>query len=314
MVCEDCSKSTTGLAAPDAWRAGGRDLTKAGENKLLKKGVRSNPYGNCCTICKMKVQISNASYCTPCAYGRGICAVCGKQVLDTTMYKMSEGGVGLHKTGSKDEAKFKSPEQIAREKAQADLYTYLQQTGQDGKMPTKAALEAAGHRDLAAALIASFGGLHAAANSMGLSTRLLSEEAEARAQAKREAAVRAAEEDAERRAAAETAAAEAALVGSAPVADGGAAADDDDDDDGGDAPPPGIALPTSEAAAPQHMPAAPPSKLVPPPPPASTDPRWQYDPNVGLYFQLSTQTYYDHGKRKYFQSGQWMDRPPARGW
>ena len=144
MVCEDCSKSTTGLAAPDAWRAGGRDLTKAGENKLLKRGVRSNPYGNCCKICKMKVQISNASYCTPCAYGRGICAVCGKQVLDTTMYKMSEGGVGLHKTGSKDEAKFKSPEQIAREKAQADLYAYLQQTGQDGKMPTKAALEAAG--------------------------------------------------------------------------------------------------------------------------------------------------------------------------
>ena len=73
---------------------------------------RSSP---CAQICKMKVQQNHASYCTMCAYAKGICAICGVQVLDTTMYKMSEGGNFTHKLSNKDESAFKSPEQIARE-------------------------------------------------------------------------------------------------------------------------------------------------------------------------------------------------------
>ena len=66
----------------------------------------------------MKVQQNHATYCTVCAYSKGICAICGKQVLDITMYKMPEGGTSLHTVRDREEAKFKSAEQIAREKAQ----------------------------------------------------------------------------------------------------------------------------------------------------------------------------------------------------
>lgn len=198
-MCDDCERKLSTLAAPDPFKAGGGGHEKAGparvgENKALRKGIRSNPYGNCCKICKMKVQQNSATYCTQCAYGKGICAICGKQVLDTSMYKMSEG-LSLHKVNqNRDEASFKSAEQIAREGAQQNLLAYLTETGQVGRMPTRVALERAGKSELAEALISSYGGLHAAADAMGLSKRLLNEEAEARKQAKREAAQQAAEE------------------------------------------------------------------------------------------------------------------------
>jgi len=310
MVCDDCQKTLSNLAAPDAWATGGRDRSKAGENKLLRKGVRSNPYGSSCKVCKMRVQIAHATYCTQCAYGKGICAVCGKQVLDTTMYRMSEGGQAIGAPKDRDEAKFKSPEQIAREAAQSELTAYLAQTGQTGRMPTKAALEAAGQKVLAAALITSFGGLHAAADAMGLSKQLLTEEAEARKAKQRQAAMLAAEEEAERRAAQQQAQAEAAAAAGGEVSAG--AADEGDDDD---APPPGVSLSTAAAAEPEPVAAAPaPAPAPVPAPPVSTDSRWQYDPNNGLYFQLSTQTYYDHGKKMYFRGAKWSARPPARGW
>ena len=41
MVCDDCTKNLSTLSAPDPWAAGGRDRSKAGDNKLLRKGVRS---------------------------------------------------------------------------------------------------------------------------------------------------------------------------------------------------------------------------------------------------------------------------------
>ena len=202
MVCDDCKSQLSVVSAPDPWKAGSASSSahrKIDENKALRKGVRANPYGNCCKICKMKVQQNNATYCTMCAYAKGICAICGKQVLDTSMYKMSEGGNFMHTVGKREESSFKSQEQIAREAAQNDLFTYLQSTGQVGRMPTREALEVAGRGDLAKALIASFGGLHAAADSMGLSKRLLNEEAEAKKSQKRHAAQKEAAEAEERR-------------------------------------------------------------------------------------------------------------------
>ena len=271
----------------------------------------------------MKVQISHATYCTVCAYAKGICAVCGKQVLDTSMYKMS-GGTSVHVVRERDEAKFKSPEQLAREKAQQDLLDHLQQTGQTGRMPTKAALDAAGQRELAAALLTSFGGLHAAAVAMGLSTRLLSEEAEARKQAKRAAAMQAAEADAERRAAAASSEQGAGRESAAQEATGAeepvsvAAIDENDL-------PPGVALKEAAdeltkagecatAGAMAGTTARAPATATTASAAPSTDATWKYDPNVGLYFQLSTQSYYDHSKKAYFKDGRWRQTPPARKW
>lgn len=315
MVCDDCTKSLSTLSAPDPWAVGGRDRAKSGDNKLLRKGVRANPYANACKICKMKVSQNYAIYCTQCAHGKGICAVCGKQVLDTSMYKMSEAGNSLHVVRDRDEAKFKSAEQIAREKAQQDLYDYLLKTGQMGRMPTRAAFEAAGQRELVTALLASFGGLHAAADAMNLSKLLLNDEAEAKKQAKREAAQReaeaAAQAAAERQAAAEQqeAAAEA-LPAAAGEAGSDVAPGHDDDWPPGVARPTAATTPATEAVSvPAVAPASAPLR-PPPPPPASTDPRWQYDPNTGLYFQLATMAYYDHAKKQYYENGTWTGTPP----
>lgn len=164
MVCDDCTRQLSIISAPDPWKVGSASASrKIDENKALRKGVRANPYGNCCKVCKMKVQQNNATYCTQCAYAKGICAICGKQVLDTSMYKMSEGGSFTHTVRDRDESSFKSTEQLAREKAQNDLFSYLQSTGQTGRMPTKTALERAGQGALA--------GVHARANTRALRAR-----------------------------------------------------------------------------------------------------------------------------------------------
>ncbi|XP_017236148.1 uncharacterized protein LOC108209644 isoform X6 [Daucus carota subsp. sativus] len=47
------------------------------------------PYGTTkCIICKQQVH-QNGKYCHTCAYTKGVCAMCGKQVLDTQLYKQS---------------------------------------------------------------------------------------------------------------------------------------------------------------------------------------------------------------------------------
>lgn len=40
-------------------------------------------------ICKQKVHQSGSHYCQACAYKKGICAMCGKKMLDTKNYRQS---------------------------------------------------------------------------------------------------------------------------------------------------------------------------------------------------------------------------------
>ncbi|KAL7213464.1 hypothetical protein ACSBR2_016067 [Camellia fascicularis] len=87
-------KKLTKVIVPDKWKAGASNTTEGGgrkinENKLLSKKNRWTPYGNTkCTICKQQVH-QEAKYCHTCAYSKGVCAMCGKQVLDTKFYKQS---------------------------------------------------------------------------------------------------------------------------------------------------------------------------------------------------------------------------------
>ena len=95
MVCDDCRSKLSTVAAPDPWRAGSTSssaVRRVDENKLLRKGVRQNPYSHVCKICKQKTSQNQAQYCSTCAYAKGVCAICGKVVQDISMYKMSEGG------------------------------------------------------------------------------------------------------------------------------------------------------------------------------------------------------------------------------
>ena len=191
MVCDDCTKQLSVISAPDPWKQGSSGCGPGrlvNENKLLRKGIRSNPYSNSCKICKLKCQQNNAVYCTICAYAKGLCSICGKVVQDTRMYKMSEGGNGWHTVkADRDEKSFKSPDQIAREESQTELLEFLANTGSVGRMPTRTIMEAAGKKELAATLARVYGGLFAAADAFGLSKRFLNEEADEKKEEKRRA-------------------------------------------------------------------------------------------------------------------------------
>ncbi|KAI9293749.1 hypothetical protein K502DRAFT_305876 [Neoconidiobolus thromboides FSU 785] len=96
MVCKKCEKKLGKVICPDKWKDGARNSStgkdrKLNENKLLtkKKADSLNPYAKKCKVCKASVHQTQANYCQGCAYKKGICAMCGKQILDVSMYRQS---------------------------------------------------------------------------------------------------------------------------------------------------------------------------------------------------------------------------------
>lgn len=100
MVCSTCEKKLSKVAAPEPYKWGDADNKdvkgkqssgrKVGENKLLGKNKRFAPYasGAKCKICKSALH-QEGLYCQACAYQKGMCSMCGKQILDTSEYKQS---------------------------------------------------------------------------------------------------------------------------------------------------------------------------------------------------------------------------------
>jgi hypothetical protein len=106
MVCGDCESKLSRGACPDTWKSGSTNnnetgVRRIGENKALGKSYaahRHNPYTkNTCTVCKQPVSQNAGKYCQSCAYAKGVCAICGKQVLDTRFYAMGDGTFGKGK-------------------------------------------------------------------------------------------------------------------------------------------------------------------------------------------------------------------------
>ena len=99
MVCEKCQKKLGKVITPDTWKAGARNTTEGGgrklnENKALTQSKnRFNPYSSGkfkkCRVCKSLVHQPNAHFCQACAFKKGICAMCGKKMVDTTNYRQS---------------------------------------------------------------------------------------------------------------------------------------------------------------------------------------------------------------------------------
>mmetsp|Transcript_44210 Transcript_44210/g.96120 ORF Transcript_44210/g.96120 Transcript_44210/m.96120 type:complete len:101 (+) Transcript_44210:65-367(+) len=93
MVCGKCEKKLAKLANPDVWRDGGRNSTQygkaggraVGENMLLKHKNRdkANPYQSRCKICRQSLH-QQGMYCSACAYRGGLCAMCGKEMVDVS--------------------------------------------------------------------------------------------------------------------------------------------------------------------------------------------------------------------------------------
>ena len=67
----------------------------------------------------------------------------------------------------------------------------------------------------------------------------------------------------------------------------------------GAAPPSALQSPTKLA-----LPAAPAAPAAPAEPGSD---EWKFDPNSGLFYQLSSSAYYDGKSGKYFKDGQWLD-------
>jgi len=93
MVCEKCEKKLATLVTPEVWKEGGRETKfggrKASNTTLSKQSVRSgNPYANKCKLCNSKIN-GVGHYCHGCAYKKGICSMCGRKILDTSMYKQT---------------------------------------------------------------------------------------------------------------------------------------------------------------------------------------------------------------------------------
>ncbi|XP_013390429.1 cysteine-rich PDZ-binding protein [Lingula anatina] len=98
MVCEKCQKKLGKVVTPDTWKSGARNTTEGGgrkinENKALtSRKNRFNPYTSTfakCRICKQSVHQAGSHYCQGCAYKLGICAMCGKKVIETKNYRQT---------------------------------------------------------------------------------------------------------------------------------------------------------------------------------------------------------------------------------
>ena len=83
MVCTKCEKKLTKVAPAAKWKdsdnAGTSSGRKIGENKALSKLKQWAPYSRNCISCKCSLQ-ADYRYCQKCAYAKGLCAMCGKQV------------------------------------------------------------------------------------------------------------------------------------------------------------------------------------------------------------------------------------------
>ncbi|UPQ99864.1 OCRE domain-containing protein [Chloropicon primus] len=109
MVCKNCEEKLGRVAAPDTWKAGARNTMesggrKVGENKLLSRKLAAGGMGATgggprrrCVDCGQACHQDQATLCHVCAYSKGVCAICGVKILDTTFYRMTGASVATHK-------------------------------------------------------------------------------------------------------------------------------------------------------------------------------------------------------------------------
>mmetsp|Transcript_6104 Transcript_6104/g.10071 ORF Transcript_6104/g.10071 Transcript_6104/m.10071 type:complete len:106 (-) Transcript_6104:60-377(-) len=103
MVCGKCQKKLSKNITPDTHKWTGQanvnkskqtKTSKLAHNSLMekrkqkKKKFKKGGDGKC-RICKGVVHQKLYYYCQPCAYQKGICAMCGKKLLDTSKYCQS---------------------------------------------------------------------------------------------------------------------------------------------------------------------------------------------------------------------------------
>jgi len=138
MPCDDCEKNTKlrgSMICPDPWASGAnKDATSGGrkksENKLLTTKARYTPYAGGggggamgldqkCMICKKQLA-AGGKYCGECAHRKGVCYICGKQILDTKFYTHHENSDLPDKKMSKADILANKPTVSTKKKADKD--------------------------------------------------------------------------------------------------------------------------------------------------------------------------------------------------
>ncbi|RCN44522.1 hypothetical protein ANCCAN_09513 [Ancylostoma caninum] len=96
MVCDACQKKLTKIVGIDPYRnkahnklTGVQKRPPANQNKLLGSEKKATVMNVKCKICKCAVHQVGSHYCQTCAYQKGICAMCGKRILNTTGLRQS---------------------------------------------------------------------------------------------------------------------------------------------------------------------------------------------------------------------------------
>ncbi|PSC72116.1 Cysteine-rich PDZ-binding [Micractinium conductrix] len=91
MVCGKCEKKLAKGIVQDKWKEGAHNTIESGgrkvnENKALSKKKAWAPYSAKCATCKTSVA-QGYNYCQGCSYLKGLCAMCGKQIMDRELLK-----------------------------------------------------------------------------------------------------------------------------------------------------------------------------------------------------------------------------------
>jgi len=111
MVCSKCEKKLSRGIHQEMWKEGSRHTLEGGgralnENKALSAKKRWTPYGSSgsgtgggkCKICKTSLH-QEGIYCQKCAYSKGMCSMCGVQVMDITFYNIGSDDWNAAKKG-----------------------------------------------------------------------------------------------------------------------------------------------------------------------------------------------------------------------
>jgi hypothetical protein len=157
MPCEDCERNPklrATVICPDPWREGAAAGQSSGgrmksENKLLTTRARYSPYGGGgglgtgqkCQVCKKQLA-AGGKWCQECAHVRGICYICGKQILDTSMYTHHSNSM-LEKTKSKAELEAARPQAPTTKPKKKDADADLDMAERQAKRAAEQAAAAA---------------------------------------------------------------------------------------------------------------------------------------------------------------------------
>uniref|UniRef100_A0A8R1DEW9 Cysteine-rich PDZ-binding protein n=1 Tax=Caenorhabditis japonica TaxID=281687 RepID=A0A8R1DEW9_CAEJA len=97
MVCGDCEKKLTKIVGVDPYRHkktnraadGSGPKTVTTKNRLIGVQKKTSIVGVRCKLCKQLIHQPGSHYCSTCAYQKGICAMCGKKIINTKGLRQS---------------------------------------------------------------------------------------------------------------------------------------------------------------------------------------------------------------------------------